>query len=94
MDGKRLPASQPGPPPKRGPGPPLDDFDDLIEEDFLEDDVPSLPEPHDLDEGLDVDLSHAGRNWLRPPAAAINPATDPLCAWPLLGRCAAGVEGD
>jgi hypothetical protein len=48
-----------------------------MEEEWLEDDPQPLPD--DL-EAPAVDLGAAGRNWLRPPAAPLNPATDALGA--------------
>lgn len=72
-------APGPHPPaPKRGPG---NEFDDLIDEvdDMYDDEVPDeyLPEA----EGAlraEPDLCEAGRNWLRPPPANLQPARDAL----------------
>jgi hypothetical protein len=85
--GKRTAAGPPGPsgpPAKRGP---VSDFDDLLdeaEEFFNDDDVPEAYMP-DADESAggapDPDLCEAGRNWLRPPVASLQPACDALGAW-------------
>lgn len=87
--GKRMPAAQPDatPPAKRPghPGAPMAtpefvDIDDFNEEDFMEDDMAGPAMPDDLDDAAAVDLGAAGRNWLRPPVAPVNPGTDALGA--------------
>eukprot|EP00877_Chromochloris_zofingiensis_P014352 jgi/Chrzof1/9170/Cz03g38170.t1 len=73
MDGKRVPSMQTGPAAKRGP---MDEFDDLIEED-LDNEMPAQLLPDDLGEA-DVPLAEAGRNWTRPPVTPLNRATQSL----------------
>lgn len=72
MEGKRAPAQQGGPVAKRGP---ISEFDDLIEEELADQEAAYLPD--DLDEA-DPELGEAGRNWLRPTVAPLDPAKDSL----------------
>lgn len=72
MEGKRLPVQQTGPAPKRGP---ISEFDDLIDEELAEQEAAYLPD--DIDEA-DPELGEAGRNWLRPPVAPLDPQKDSL----------------
>lgn len=81
MDGKRVPSMQTGPAAKRGP---MDEFDDLIEED-LDNEMPAQLLPDDLGEA-DVPLAEAGRNWTRPPVTPLNRATQSLGGFELLGK--------
>lgn len=80
--GKRAAGGPPSgpPPPKRGPA--NESLDDLIEEaeDVFDDELPEAYMP-DVDGGGDdpePDLCEAGRNWLRPPPANLQPARDAL----------------
>lgn len=69
MDNKRQAMQPMGGPPKK---PYKDDMDDIID-DFCDDELPQPPE-----EGVDVDLGEAGRNWMRPPVPEFNPAKDSI----------------
>lgn len=77
--GKRPAGAPPGPspPPKRGPA---NEFDDLLEEAddmYADDDVPEAYMP-DADDAAEPDLCEAGRNWLRPAPANLQPGCDAL----------------
>jgi hypothetical protein len=54
------------------------DLDALIDEQFANEDVDDF-DPDCIEEGPDIDLGEAGRNWMRPPVAAdFNPSTTNL----------------
>lgn len=74
----------PSPPPaKRGP---VSEFDDILEDaDDMFDELPEayMPDADDADgsgaaAAAEPDLCEAGRNWLRPPVANLQPAVDAL----------------
>jgi hypothetical protein len=70
--GKRSAPARPMPPAKR----PATAEDDLIEEQFDDDEYDAAaPPPADAE---DIELGEAGRNWCRPPAAAVDPSKDGL----------------
>jgi hypothetical protein len=68
MDNKRPSGGGPVPPAKRQEM----EFDEILEE---EEDAGWLGPP---DEGAEVELGEAGRNWRRPEPAPINPAKDKI----------------
>ena len=82
MDSHKRPPSGPhsGPAPKRGPASGRDEIDDLIEDEanWDEEDAAVLQPP---EEEMEVDLGEAGRNWMRPPVAPIDPKTQSVGAW-------------
>lgn len=55
-----------------------DDLENLIDEQFGGDDADDF-DPDSIEEGMDIDLGEAGRNWERPALAAdFNPNTTNL----------------
>lgn len=75
----------PGPPPaKRGPATEFDDILEDADDMFNDDEVPDAYMPGGEDDGsggAEPDLCEAGRNWLRPPPANLQPAVDALGAF-------------
>jgi len=80
-------AGPPSAPPLAKKGP-ISEFDDILDEadDIFDDDVPDAFMPGvDDEEGAaaEPDLCEAGRNWLRPAPANLQPGCDALgeCLW-------------
>lgn len=76
--------------PAKRPSRPADDDDIMDVDDMLDDMDDGMQQPPE--EGAEIDLGEAGRNWMRPPVKEFDPKTTSLserraCAWgPLLCR--------
>ncbi len=78
--GKRMAAGPPGPSPPAAKRGPVNEFDDILDDRddiFNDDDVPEDFMP-DAEGAAEPDLCEAGRNWLRPPPANLQPGRDAL----------------
>ncbi len=74
--GKRTASAQDGTQAKRGPSGQMDDFEDLIEDEYEA--AAQLLPPDEDDGAADALLGHAGRGWLRPDPVPLVPARDKL----------------